>query len=97
MRCGNAQYPGLRCNQGEMIMKTLLSVLVAAAMLAGPAPSAGAAVRNSEGTANPYHAAQPSYGPTEQQVCRDEAFEADPSGQYAGYPCWARRAFAPRR
>jgi hypothetical protein len=80
-----------------MIMKTLLPALVVAAVLAGSAPSAGAAVRNSERTANPYHAAQPSYGLTEQPVCNEEAFEADPSGQYAGYPCWARRAFAPRR
>jgi hypothetical protein len=79
-----------------MIMKTLMSALVAAAVLAGTAPPASAAVRNSEHTANPYYAAQPSYGLTE-QVCKEEAFEADPSGQYAGYPCWARKAFAPRR
>ena len=86
-----------KCHQGEMIMKTLMSALVAVAVLARAATSAGAAVRNSEHTANPYHAGQPSDGLAGQSVCKEEAFEADPSGQYAGYPCWARKAFAPRR
>ena len=26
-----------------------------------------------------------------------EAETLDPSGNYAGYPCWARRAFAPKK
>jgi hypothetical protein len=29
----------------------------------------------------------------EQLVCEERAQAADPSGQYAGYPCWAREAF----
>jgi hypothetical protein len=29
----------------------------------------------------------------ERLVCEERARAADPSGQYAGYPCWAREAF----
>jgi hypothetical protein len=78
-------------------MKTLMSAIIAMAALAGIAAHASAATRNSERSADPYYAAQSSHDPTEQQACEEQAFEADPSGQYAGYPCWARKAFAPRR
>jgi hypothetical protein len=30
---------------------------------------------------------------SERQVCEERAQAADPTGQYAGYPCWAREAF----
>jgi hypothetical protein len=38
------------------------------------------------------------YGPPsgyswERQVCEERAQAADPTGLYAGYPCWAREAF----
>jgi hypothetical protein len=79
------------------IMNTLLTTLVAMAMLAGIVAPASAAARNIVPSANPYDAAGPTYRPREQRVCEENAFEADPSGQYAGYPCWARKAFAPRR
>jgi hypothetical protein len=29
----------------------------------------------------------------DRMVCEERAFAADPTGQYAGYPCWAREAF----
>jgi hypothetical protein len=29
----------------------------------------------------------------ERQVCEERAQAADPTGLYAGYPCWAREAF----
>ena len=29
----------------------------------------------------------------ERQICEERAQAADPSGLYAGYPCWAREAF----
>jgi hypothetical protein len=36
----------------------------------------------------------PPRGPSwEQQVCEERAQAADPTGLYAGYPCWAREAF----
>lgn len=78
-------------------MKPVISALVATAVLAATGAPAIADARNSERSAHPHYAAQPSDGLSEQQVCKEEAFEADPSGQYAGYPCWARKAFAPRR
>jgi hypothetical protein len=31
--------------------------------------------------------------PREQAVCEERARHEDPSGAYAGYPCWAREAF----
>ena len=74
-------------------MKNLMSALVATAVLAGIAAPASAAAPNSERTANPDYTAEPR----DPQVCREEAFEADPSGQFEGYPCWARKAFSPRR
>lgn len=40
-----------------------------------------------------YYTAPPSYL-SERAVCEARAQHADPSGQYAGYPCWAREAFS---
>jgi hypothetical protein len=91
------KYPALNMQSRRMIMKTLMSALVTMAVLGGIAAPGSAAPRNPERSANPYYVAQPNYHLREQQVCREDAFEADPSGQYAGYPCWARQAFSPRR
>ena len=74
-------------------MKLSMLTLAVMAILAGVGAPASAAAR--ERSAGPEHAAQPDG--SSQQVCREEAFEADPAGQYGGYPCWARKAFAPRR
>ena len=35
---------------------------------------------------------QPRYS-RERQLCEERAQAADPTGLYAGYPCWAREAF----
>jgi len=50
-----------------------------------------------------YRRAPPPYGYRYRQtedpnssVCI-EAEALDPGGNYAGYPCWARRAFAPKK
>jgi hypothetical protein len=32
-------------------------------------------------------------GPKGESECQRRAFAEDPSGQYAGYPCWAREIF----
>jgi hypothetical protein len=40
-----------------------------------------------------YYTAPPRYL-SERAVCEARAQHADPSGQYAGYPCWAREAFS---
>jgi len=57
----------------------------------GPGPSYGYAPRNN------YYGPRNSYGGppaiSQQQVCEERAQAADPTGLYAGYPCWAREAF----
>jgi hypothetical protein len=47
-----------------------------------------------------YHYGQPGYSyrppdsySSERAACEARAQEEDPSGVYAGYPCWARMAF----
>lgn len=43
----------------------------------------------------PYYFAPPeSPALSERAVCEDRAQNADPSGRYAGYPCWAREVFS---
>jgi tetratricopeptide (TPR) repeat protein len=60
------------------------------------APSAPAdAARTAERGAKPhYYAAQPRY--SQEGVECERAREADPSGYYGGYPCWAREALSRR-
>jgi hypothetical protein len=41
---------------------------------------------------------RPPYGyayqqPSAEEVCQERARAEDPTGLYAGYPCWAREAF----
>jgi hypothetical protein len=40
-----------------------------------------------------YYYRAPRYYSREQAVCEERAQAADPTGLYAGYPCWAREAF----
>jgi hypothetical protein len=41
-----------------------------------------------------YYRPAPSVGAVSpRQVCEERAFAEDPTGKYAGYPCWAREAF----
>ncbi|HEX5958994.1 MAG TPA: hypothetical protein VFY92_10125 [Hyphomicrobiaceae bacterium] len=43
-----------------------------------------------------YYAPPRAYRPRlsrEQLLCEERAQNEDPSGQYAGFPCWAREAF----
>ena len=80
-------------------MRTLLATLVALGSIAALTSSADAARRANRVPGPPYYYAPPnSYAPPpaalrEQQVCEERAQAADPSGLYAGYPCWAREAF----
>ena len=77
-------------------MRVLLAVVISVGGILSLHSPADAA-RKSRGNAQaPYYYAPPSSNLSEQQVCEEDAWAADPSGQYAGYPCWARKAFAPR-
>ena len=80
---------------GGASMRALLAIVIFLGGIFALSAPADAA-RKSRRSAHPPYAAQPSYRLREQQVCEEDAFAADPSGQYAGYPCWARKAFAPR-
>jgi hypothetical protein len=77
-------------------MRALLAVIVALSSIPALTSSADAARRPPRSSGYSY--APPAYAPTppalsERQVCEERAQAADPSGQYAGYPCWAREAF----
>lgn len=83
-------------------MRTLLAVLIALSSVlavSGTTSSADAARKYRPTPGPAYNYAPPSYyapppaALREQQVCEERAQAADPSGLYAGYPCWAREAF----
>jgi hypothetical protein len=84
-------------------MPTLLAILIALGSIGALTSTADAARRSQRAPGPPYYYAPPSYyGPyyapppaalRERQVCEERAQAADPSGQYAGYPCWARETF----
>jgi hypothetical protein len=79
-------------------MRALLATLVALSGVLAVTSTADAARKYRRAPGPPYYYAPPNnyYAPpaiSERQVCEERAFAADPSGQYAGYPCWAREAF----
>jgi hypothetical protein len=79
-------------------MRTLLASLIALGSILALTSTADAARKARRGPGPSYYYAPPAYyAPprafSEQQVCEERAQAADPSGQYAGYPCWAREAF----
>jgi hypothetical protein len=56
--------------------------------------AADAAPRKSKRSANPsYYTAQPPYYFRGDPDCGRRARAEDPTGLYAGYPCWARESF----
>ncbi len=87
----------------------VIALVMAGALIGSLAPAGTADARKAQRyyQPRPYqpHYYQPRYQPRgyyyqaprgysyEQQVCEERAQAADPSGQYAGYPCWAREAF----
>lgn len=75
-------------------MRTLLAIVIlAAGMFALSEPSDAA--RKAKRIAKPPDAAQPRY--SRQQVECERARHEDPSGDFAGYPCWARAALGSGR
>jgi tetratricopeptide (TPR) repeat protein len=59
-----------------------------------PSSAPAGAAGETERSARPQHDAAPPRRSREQIEC-ERAQYADPSGQYAGYPCWARAALGP--
>jgi hypothetical protein len=92
---------------GDMLRRpSLASLLAVTAVLAAPLALAAAAEarkkqrydqpRSYQGyTYQPrgYSYRQPGGPGWERLVCEERAQAADPTGLYAGYPCWAREAF----
>jgi hypothetical protein len=79
-------------------MRILLAVaLILAGASALEARQAGKAKRYYYGPPNAYYYSPPKdyyYGaPRGASECERRAWAEDPSGQYAGYPCWARQSF----
>ena len=72
-------------------MRTLLAIVIFLGGIFALNPTADA--RKSKRIANPsYYSAAPS-GISPREVCEQRAFAEDPTGRYAGYPCWARETF----
>jgi hypothetical protein len=92
---------------GAMLIKRsiawLLAVITVLAACGALAPAAEARKRQryyQPRYYQPYYYQPPSYYyrqprdySWERLVCEERAQAADPTGQYAGYPCWAREAF----
>ncbi len=84
-------------------MRTLLATLIALGSVLALTSSADAARKYRRGpgpSLGPsYYYAPPSYNAPQSSalrdriVCEERAQAADPSGQFAGYPCWARETF----
>jgi hypothetical protein len=80
-------------------MRTLLATLLSLGCLLPLTSTADAARRSPRAPGPSYYNAPPTYyapppnALSERQVCEERAQAADPTGQYAGYPCWAREAF----
>lgn len=71
-------------------MRTLLAIaILAVGTFTLSAPSDAA--RKAKRITKPHYAAQPRYSLQEEVEC-ERARHEDPTGQFAGYPCWARAA-----
>jgi hypothetical protein len=86
-------------------MRILLAVAVLSGGILTLHASAADAVRRTNRTETKQaeskqvagHRHHPRYRrPTREEVECERAAWADPTGQYAGYPCWAREALSPK-
>ncbi|HXE87422.1 MAG TPA: hypothetical protein VN524_11590 [Hyphomicrobiaceae bacterium] len=89
-----------------LLASSIAPKLIAPALIAGIGFTALSAATSSADAARKYRRAPVpsySYAPpnyyapppaiSQRQVCEERAQAADPTGLYAGYPCWAREAF----
>ena len=92
----------MRTLLGSLIASTLIAPALIAAIgftaLSAATSSADAAGRYRRAPGPSYYYAPPNYyapppAISQRQVCEERAQAADPTGLYAGYPCWAREAF----
>jgi hypothetical protein len=81
----------------ESDMRTLLAIVIFAGgilTLGQPAEAAKKYKRSSERHYYGSHYYAPRY--SREEVECDRARNADPTGAYRGYPCWAQEALSPR-
>ena len=75
-------------------MRTLLAIVI---VLAGmPAPEASpyrSKAKRYYSAPRYYYAPRYNYAPRGESECERRARAEDPTGLYAGYPCWARESF----
>jgi hypothetical protein len=92
----------MRTLLGSLAASTLIApaliVVIGFTALSAATSSADAAGRYRRAPGHTYDYAPPNaYAPppaiSQRQVCEERAQAADPTGLYAGYPCWAREAF----
>jgi hypothetical protein len=78
----------------ESTMRALLAVLIFVSGLLAVSSTVEAA-RKSKRATEPryYHPVPPRRDLREQLLCEERAQNEDPSGQFKGYPCWAREIF----
>jgi len=71
-------------------MRTLLAIamIMAGASALDAAPRGAKAKRHYHSAPYPY-----AYAPRGESECQRRARAEDPTGQFAGYPCWARETF----
>lgn len=74
-------------------MRTLLSIAMVMGGIFALDSAANAGRKAKRSTQPPYYAVQPPQQLREQLLCEERAQNEDPSGKYAGYPCWAREMF----
>jgi hypothetical protein len=72
-------------------MRTLLAIVIVLGGVIAPDATADAVRKRS--TKQQGHATQPRPNAKEQVECARARHE-DPTGSFAGYPCWARETFA---
>ena len=76
-------------------MRALLAIAISVGgLLSSHSPSDAREPRRKAHPPYYSHSEPSSQSLSEQAACEDRAQNADPSGRYAGYPCWAREVFS---
>ena len=75
-------------------MRTLLAIAIFTGGIFVLGVSSDAAPKYKRYYTERYYYSAPRY--SREEVECERAWHADPSGQYRGYPCWAREALSPK-
>ena len=78
-------------------MRTLLAIVMFVSGILPPSAGANAARKSMRSAKTPINAVQPRNFPRGDAVCERRARADDRTGEFAGFPCWARSAFGQGR